>query len=130
MTKTEYMRLWSAKNRERKREIDRQSYLRRREKVLEKRRAVTKERAAIARAYVKEQREATMCSSCGAQPIEYHEKTHPQEPHRRINAMVSNGQSIAAIAVEIKRCTPLCRKCHRAVDFKGRKRDKNRGLVR
>jgi hypothetical protein len=66
----------------------------------------------VAKAYVKAQRSMTLCDDCGRQPVEYHRKEHEQYPARRIHFRVAQGHSIHAIAAEISRCVPLCRRCH------------------
>lgn len=67
------------------------------------------------KAYVDAVRARTFCAECGAQPIDWHNDEHVADGKRRIGNMVT-GYSIAAIQAEIDRCTPLCRRCHAALD--------------
>lgn len=81
----------------------------------------------IARAFVDEMNARTVCAHCGAQPIEWHNPEHVElnRRHFRISQMVNLGRSVQAIQDEVRRCTPLCRRCHMIED--GRIRNLNRG---
>ena len=80
-----------------------------------KRAASLAERKRAAKAYVAQVRATTVCSRCGAQPVDFHSAAHETNPSRRIGNM-ANTRTVAAIAAEIARCEALCRKCHMTVD--------------
>lgn len=73
-------------------------------------------RRQMAKAYVQKIRATTVCRKCGRQPIEWHSEKHKNHQHRRVGAMAMAGLPIATIAAEIKRCVPLCRRCHMVND--------------
>lgn len=68
------------------------------------------------KALVSQIRANTYCARCGAQPIDWHHESHPQNVERRICRMAATGKSESDILDEIARCTPLCRTCHMIVD--------------
>jgi hypothetical protein len=67
--------------------------------------------------FVREINARTACAHCGAQPIEWHNPEHVELGRQlyRISSLVRRA-SLASIATEIARCTPLCRRCHMAED--------------
>ncbi len=69
-------------------------------------------------AFVAEVNAQTFCAHCGAQPIEWHNPEHVELNRRqfRIGSMAHRHYSIKAIEAEMRRCTPLCRRCHMAED--------------
>lgn len=69
-------------------------------------------RIRVARAFVREVRDRTVCARCGRQPIEWHNDEHLARPSQRISTMAGNGYSPERIAAEIARCEPVCRRCH------------------
>jgi deoxycytidylate deaminase len=73
-------------------------------------------RRAVATAYVDEVNSRTVCSRCGAQPVEWHHPDHPSEPNARVSSLRTQGASVERIQREIERCTPLCRTCHMEED--------------
>lgn len=60
-------------------------------------------------------RAQTTCARCGGQPIDWHNPEHVEDPRRRI-ANLAHNTGIAAVAAEIARCEPLCRRCHMSLD--------------
>lgn len=75
-------------------------------------------RIARNRAFVDEINARTVCAHCGAQPIEWHNPEHVEQNRERfrIGHMVHRPRAIDAIAAELARCTPLCRRCHMRED--------------
>ena len=73
---------------------------------------------ARARAFVIEINTRTICAHCGAQPIDWHNPEHVELNRKnfRIPALVCRGYTVEDIQAEMKRCTPLCRRCHMIVD--------------
>lgn len=71
----------------------------------------------MARRVIKEIRAGTVCSKCGAQPIEWHDPTggHTLKPNSMVSSMVGKGLRLETIQAEIARCIPLCARCHRLV---------------
>lgn len=70
------------------------------------------------RAFVDDLNTRTVCTHCGAQPVEWHNPEHVElkRPHMRISQMVTHGAPLRSIGAEMARCTPLCRRCHMAED--------------
>ena len=71
---------------------------------------------AVATEFVSNINASTVCSSCGAQPIEWHREEHEQKPNSRVSSLRTQGGSIARIQQEMDLCVPLCRSCHMKVD--------------
>ncbi len=76
------------------------------------------ERRAVARSFITEVNDGTVCAHCDKQPIEWHNPEHAElnRHDRRIGFMVSRGSSIDAIRAELATCIPLCLSCHRKED--------------
>ena len=80
-----------------------------------------------ARAFVDELNGRTVCAHCGAQPVEWHNPEHVELRREtyRIGQMITFWRSVQEIEAELRRCTPLCRRCHMVED--GRIMNLNRG---
>lgn len=61
-------------------------------------------------------RAATVCERCGAQPIEWHNEEHPENPSRRVAYMAAHGYPLERVEAEIAKCEALCRRCHMGED--------------
>lgn len=70
----------------------------------------------LAREYVNQVRQRTPCAKCGGPMRDWHSFEHVVRPIRRISRMVGIGCTVRIIALEIARCTPLCRRCHMIED--------------